>query len=316
MEELAKKLAGYLGDPYVSAVGYGALAYSFFHWLDEKASDDAKSLLARTMRLKDYKSEQVASALVEVFDRIYTYPLWRWRAFFWSVIFTTAISVIFLFELSRNDYYLFSDPHFHCDHWRFPLSPIGSCSAMSPAPELGVPRLTTWPAAYLFGNYLMFGWADLVPALLFNVLTDYLSLFVIRAVLLRSGTRPVISLALGALSAVAIVVAADHLRSSILLFKDLVQGRGTLAWDIRMAMPNHILSRTFFYAWPALAVFIWLPLFALGIVFARLLAPLSWIVGRTQWFLKDGKEHPLKAIGYVAAVAVFLCMVVGRAVFT
>ncbi|MEH2548161.1 hypothetical protein V1283_004806 [Bradyrhizobium sp. AZCC 2262] len=68
-------------------------------------------------------------------------------------------------------------------------------------------------------------------------------------------------------------------------------------------------------ALPALAVFTWLPLFALGIMTARLLTPLSWIVGRTQWFLKEGKEHPLKAIGYVAAVAAFICTGTARTVF-
>jgi hypothetical protein len=68
-----------------------------------------------------------------------------------------------------------------------------------------------------------------------------------------------------------------------------------------------------FFALPAMAVFVWLPLFALGILIARLLTPLSWIVGRTQWFLKEGKEHPLKAIGYVAAVVVFLGTVAGQA---
>jgi hypothetical protein len=47
---------------------------------------------------------------------------------------------------------------------------------------------------------------------------------------------------------------------------------------------------------------------------ARVLTPLSWIVGRTQWFLKEGKEHPLKAIGYVAGVVVFLGTVAARAV--
>ena len=76
------------------------------------------------------------------------------------------------------------------------------------------------------------------------------------------------------------------------------------------------LSMYVSFGWPALAVFIWLPLFALGILIARLLTPLSLIVGRTQWFLKDGEEHPLKAIGYVAAVVVFLCAVAGRAVFS
>jgi hypothetical protein len=79
MEELAKQL-GYSIAPF----GYAALAYGFFLWLDKELSDETKAALARTMRWKDYKNEQVASALVEVFDRIYTYPLLRWRAFFRS----------------------------------------------------------------------------------------------------------------------------------------------------------------------------------------------------------------------------------------
>jgi hypothetical protein len=37
---------------------------------------------------------------------------------------------------------------------------------------------------------------------------------------------------------------------------------------------------------------------------------------RPAWFLKEGKEHPLKAIGYVAAVVVFIGTVAGRAVFS
>ena len=81
-------------------------------------------------------------------------------------------------------------------------------------------------------------------------------------------------------------------------------------------MPFAPLSYRFLlWVWPALAVFAWLPLFALGIVIVRLLTPMTWVVGRTQWFLKEGKEHPLKAIGYVAAVVVFLGTVAGRAVF-
>jgi hypothetical protein len=43
---------------------YAAAAYAFFHWLDENASDEAKALLSRTMLLKDYKREQVASASI------------------------------------------------------------------------------------------------------------------------------------------------------------------------------------------------------------------------------------------------------------
>ena len=95
MEELLKHLG--FTTPFI----YAAAAYGFFHWLDKNASDEAKAALAQTMRFKDYKNEQVASALVEVFDRIYTYPLLRWRAFFRSLLFTTVVSAIFLFEVIR-----------------------------------------------------------------------------------------------------------------------------------------------------------------------------------------------------------------------
>jgi hypothetical protein len=86
MEELVKQLG-------ITTV-YATATYAFFHWLDENASDEAKAALARTMSFKDYKSEQVASALVEVFDLIYTYPLLRWRAFFRSLLFTTVVTLI------------------------------------------------------------------------------------------------------------------------------------------------------------------------------------------------------------------------------
>ena len=76
-----------------------------FHWLDENASDEAKAALARTMTFKDYKNEQVASALVEVFDRIYTYPLLRWRAFFRSLLFTTVVSLIYVVEIYHEDFF-------------------------------------------------------------------------------------------------------------------------------------------------------------------------------------------------------------------
>jgi hypothetical protein len=286
MEELLKKLAEHFD--YAAPFMYAAAAYGFFHWLDENASDEAKAALARTMRWKDYKSEQVASALVEVFDRIYTYPLLRWRAFFRSLLFTTVVSAIFLFEVGRR----------------------------------GLTGRTVW-------------W---LVALFVNVVTDYLSLFVIRPLLVRSGTKPVIGLTLAAASGAAIVYAANLLRWRLLSYYVcalFVKGNAALSLRVSLRVslrdcffnpgvaaifgwPIHFMP-TFvdlFYVWPALAVFVWLPLFALGILTARLLTPMSWIVGRAQWFLKEGKEHPLKAIGCVAAVVVLLGTVAGRAVFS
>jgi hypothetical protein len=113
------------------------------------------------------------------------------------------------------------------------------------------------------------------------------------------------------MSGVAIVLAANFLR--IVTRDFILHNTFVFVQAIEHAAHAQFLSLTF--VWPAVIVFAWLPLFALGILTARLLTPLSWIVGRTQWFLKEGKEHPLKAIGYVAAVAVFLGTVTARAVF-
>ncbi len=240
MEELLK----YLGftTPFI----YAAAAYGFFYWLDENASDEARAALARTMRLKDYKSEHVASALVEVFDRIYTYPLLRWRAFRRSVLYTTIVTVIWLFE------------YFH--FFRFGWRDISSSTSFW--------FITVW---------------------LFNVLTDYLSLFLIRRVLIRSGTKPVTGLALGAVSGVAIVFAAFCLR---ILF--LIPLFGSISISDLIGAFIYTYSATLIVMAPALIVFVWLPLFALGIVIARLLTPLSWIVGRAQWLLKGGGRASVK----------------------
>ena len=62
-------------------------------------------------------------------------------------------------------------------------------------------------------------------------------------------------------------------------------------------------------ALPAVVVFAWLPLFASGIVASRIFGGFSWITGKAQWALKDGKEHPLKVVGYVAGAIVFLVFV-------
>jgi hypothetical protein len=245
--EAIGKLLEHLG--YAAPLLYAAAAYGFFYWLDENLSDAAKAALASTMKLKRYGKEQVASALVEVFYRIYTHRLLSWQAFYRSMNFTNAVFAIFIFESLL-------------------LKPIPGVAGF-----LGV------------GGYRF-----LMAALLFNIFTDYLSLFVIRLLLIRSGTKPVIGLVLAGLSGAAIVLLATLLRG-LMIFTIT---RKTFLADWSLA-----------FMWPAIIVFVWLPLLALGILVIRALTPLSWIVEKAQWALKEGDQHPLKAIGYVAAVVVF-----------
>jgi hypothetical protein len=160
--------------------------------------------------------------------------------------------------------------------------------------------------------------------LLFNFLTDYVSLFVIRPLLVRSGTKPVIGLALGTLSAVAIVYVANLLRMLVIVIvSDWIEwgySFSKVVYTIRDSFAAvdayFVTSFAMLFIWPAMAVFTWLPLFALGILIIRALSPLSWIVEKAQWALKEGDKHPLKAIGCVAAVVVFAVTVGLRAVFT
>jgi hypothetical protein len=53
-------------------------------------------------------------------------------------------------------------------------------------------------------------------------------------------------------------------------------------------------------------VYLWLPLFALSMMLAKSLNHLRIAVGGAQWFFKRGKDHPIEAIGYVAAIIVFV----------
>jgi hypothetical protein len=76
-------------------------------WVDKEASDEAKEAIGRTItQLTSYRSEQLASALVEVFDKLYTHPLLHWRAFGRSVAFTIAVSLIVIFETTTDAWHV------------------------------------------------------------------------------------------------------------------------------------------------------------------------------------------------------------------
>jgi hypothetical protein len=61
------------------------------------------------------------------------------------------------------------------------------------------------------------------------------------------------------------------------------------------------------------AVHLWLPLLGVAILCLRFLNFVLWSFVKIQWFLKQGHLHPLDAIGYVAAVLVFLGTLASRA---
>src|SRR5437660_355767 len=92
------KLLGFT-TPFV----YAAAALGVFHLLDKKASGPAKKALTARLRSQRPNKETLANYALEVFDRIYSKPLWHWRAFCRSALITTCLTLIFFFELSDSE---------------------------------------------------------------------------------------------------------------------------------------------------------------------------------------------------------------------
>jgi hypothetical protein len=267
MDEIGK-LIEHLG--YGTSLLYAAAAYGLFAWLDNEASDDAKAKLAGTLKLTEWRNKDVASAVVEVFDRIYSSPLLSWHAFRRSTLFTLLVTAFFAFETR--------------DQLIQPDQPIST--------------------AWLLGS-LAFSTAV-------SILIDYLSLFAIRPWLVRSGDRPIFALVMGTLISVIVFVVGVFIRVVLaMIFALTIKGgaSGNGDWSnfgLGLAELFVPLRISFLFSLPGIVVFAWLPLFALGIIAIRVFVALSWTVGKAQWALKDGKQRPLKAVGYVAAVAVFV----------
>jgi len=167
-----------LGTPFV----YAAAAFGFFHYLDAQASEEVKKTIAVWMtRPPDFNKSQVSDALVQVFDRLYTHPLWGWRALMRSALFTTVIMAVSLYEFLPE--YL---------PWLKGDFPNMSGRALN-----------------LYRIYL--------PAvLLSNIISDYISLYAVRFGLLRAGQNPFLGLLISSLLGMIIVVVLIKIRTVLL----------------------------------------------------------------------------------------------------
>lgn len=257
-----EKLLEHLG--YATPFIYAAAAYGLFAWLDENLSDAAKTALAATMKIGPYDEKHLASALVEIFDRIYTYPLLRWSAFLRSTAYTAVVTIVYAYETGS---------WIRVAHWDFLFS------------YFGVVFLT-------------------------NALSDYVSLFAIRRWLVSSAVGPVLALSLGTLFALLIVYLGVWIRDMHEIY--LIQWRLDWRMIVLAAVNWPAVFRT---ALPAIIVFAWIPLLALGLLSIRLVPMLMWTVAKAQWTLKEGEEHPLRAVGCVAAVIVFALAAIWQVIF-
>ena len=87
---------------------YAAAIYGLFHFLDRTASNPAKRAISQWIKAEKYRRWDVHTAIVGAFDRIYTYPLLRPRAFFRSAVISTTILALVVFEHFLQHRYAFS----------------------------------------------------------------------------------------------------------------------------------------------------------------------------------------------------------------
>jgi len=269
-------------------VAYAAMTYGIFHYLDKNASASAKKAIKSWIKPLDYDKAAVADAIVDVFDRVYSKPLFHWRAFVRSAAFSLLVISIFLFENS--------------------LTPIAFASLQKVIE-------TEHPEAKLLIAFLSAGFLS-------NIVSDYISIFAVRSWLLAAKMSPMLYLLAGPLVGcytVALVYLIRDIPFFIILDRQrdlhlLSDGYFPLGW-IRFFIFGVTHQNVWTSHWlflPALAVHSWLILFAVSVILVRLGNLLIAGVSGVQWFLKRGDQHPLDAIGCVAAAIVFIIASVAR----
>jgi hypothetical protein len=244
---------------------YGFAVFLLFWLLDRNAAPRARKAITSWFAGSHYNQQDVAAAVLSVFDKLYAAPLLGWRALIRSAAISTVVTVVVAYQVFPNAF----------DLIRHSPGAIGLSAA---------------------------------GQLLQNIIADYLSLFLVRRWLVLGGLRPLFALATAPVLGIAIVAICYDV-TDVARFSLITQ---TFEWhyflDDIHDWRRFIWNGTFRWAFlvPALLVHLWLPLFALGVVFAKALNSLRAAGVFAQWFFKQGEFHPLRSIGYVAGAATFL----------
>jgi hypothetical protein len=162
-------------------------------------------------------------------------------------------------------------------------------------------------------------WWALSLGLTANIISDYVSLFFIRHWLGAAGRTPIRALFVAPLVGAVIILLVYFAKSLVwvtavpsdTLATDLYRGMQLDFWKIVHIAFLEISAelgrlRSHGMLLGALAVHLWLPLFALGMLSIKALNSFVWAISFMRWFLKQGRQHPYEAVGHVAAVIVFV----------
>jgi hypothetical protein len=275
MEEKLFDLVG-LGIPFY----LGAATYAVFAWLDSNASDEATQVISSWLHGRSHNKPDLGNLIISAFDRIYTSPLLSFRAFGRSAVISIVVWLLLNF-----------------------ISIIRRLAQMYNLSLKGI--------GYLDKPLIA---VTIVMLLVVAVLCDYLSLFFVRRFLRLAQTRPIMASVISSIIGLVVVAMCLLLLYIVELLATYwlnphVLVNGALDQNFVINLLNSLqfnlsyISTTVLKS--AFIVHLWLPLFALSSLVARLMFWLFRAVEWAQWFLKQGDAHPLKAIGIVATIIVF-----------
>src|SRR5262249_15877423 len=155
---------------------YASTTFAIFQWLETNASTEAKAAISEWLRSKPTAPLAVGAAIVELFDRVYTPRLASPRAFLRSMSITVIISGILYYELYPPDPAV------------MPLVLKGDAVAI----------------------------IILLATIFSNIVSDYLSLFVVRYFLLAGRDNPFRAIWQAPLIGVGIVFSLILLQNGLL----------------------------------------------------------------------------------------------------
>jgi hypothetical protein len=250
-----------------------AMTYWAFRFLDKEASPRARRALSAWIQGRAFAPIDIRSAIVAMFDHLYSNPLFSIRGFARSSGISMAIYIAFYFSY--------------------------------------VSRTAIHSTAITFINvsiYILVNGGT-------NIASDYISLFPIRK-FLKANNLPfwitlfspvfITTICFVILNTVVSTLAFAHFYDSPLAAFPGAVYFWTQFFSLKVPSwfyPNMI---------PPMLVTLWLPLLAIGATGVRLLSGALRAILWAQWFIKEGNQHPLRAIGLVASAVVMVVVGAGH----
>lgn len=189
-------------------------------------------------------------------------------------------------------------------HWRAFLRCLSVTAVVSAIVwyELGI---LISPPPRVQKDALLYTWqAVLCFVVIINTLSAYLSLFFVRGCLVVTDRWPVLGLFVAAIVGTAMICALNLGRDLLITLS--LAGSKEMIYTILFVAALQFSEPALSIFLPGFMIHLWLPLFAFAVVLTQMSVWVLKAVDWSQWLLKQGEQHPFQAVGYPAALIVFV----------